>query len=544
MDAIKNNPYRVLGVYANSPKKDVVANKGKITAFGKVGKEVDLPTDFNTLFNSSPDRSLNAVAKAETALTLPKDQLRHALFWFVSDSPIDTIAFNHLKTGNIGKALEVWSKVENTSSLQNRAILNLHNNSYSPAFDALLILYRDYGTCFCEMLGYSAPITTIELQELFIEVLKGQTGIDLMNIYKSVGSEWQSLLQEGLTQPLINQIRKEIEEAKKLDTKDDQAQKKAGYKLIKITLPRLRKVDQIIGRSDIKYTKLADDLGIQILQCGINYFNNTSDDDDLEHAKAIQGKAIDVVVGRLARERVLENMEILDKLEKERPPKVIKSEVDQLENILLVFMAQSADVTTIRHFLSEVQSISSIIKTKVGEENELYQKLSNKCVSLALTKNIEAVNKAQEEAISSNFGLGIPSYAMSKLKTILRESWLVTLKLEKFYMSGEVKSHFNNNKGILKNLCNQLDIPLYSERSVTDMVRGTVSTTSSTSQLSSSTTTFQSHSTPPSQHYSGNNRGNNTSYDFVNWLSENIGCISGIALGIILFIIWLSIILE
>ena len=45
LKGIQNNPFRVLGVYANSPKKDAVANKGKISAFLKVGKEVTFPLD-------------------------------------------------------------------------------------------------------------------------------------------------------------------------------------------------------------------------------------------------------------------------------------------------------------------------------------------------------------------------------------------------------------------------------------------------------------------------------------------------------------------
>ena len=47
MNVLKNNPYRLLGVYTNSPTKERLANHNRMKAFLKVGKSVffslDLP---------------------------------------------------------------------------------------------------------------------------------------------------------------------------------------------------------------------------------------------------------------------------------------------------------------------------------------------------------------------------------------------------------------------------------------------------------------------------------------------------------------------
>ena len=40
INAITNNPYRILGVYSNSPKKEQIANQAKIKAFLRVNKNV------------------------------------------------------------------------------------------------------------------------------------------------------------------------------------------------------------------------------------------------------------------------------------------------------------------------------------------------------------------------------------------------------------------------------------------------------------------------------------------------------------------------
>ena len=49
LEIIQSNPYRVLGVYSNSPKKDVIANKGKMTAFLKVRRPFSFPLDLEGL---------------------------------------------------------------------------------------------------------------------------------------------------------------------------------------------------------------------------------------------------------------------------------------------------------------------------------------------------------------------------------------------------------------------------------------------------------------------------------------------------------------
>lgn len=76
LEAIQSNPYRILGVYSNSPKKDVVANKGKMTAFLKVGRSVSFPLDLSSILPSL-ERNGDIVAKADAELSLPGEQIKH-----------------------------------------------------------------------------------------------------------------------------------------------------------------------------------------------------------------------------------------------------------------------------------------------------------------------------------------------------------------------------------------------------------------------------------------------------------------------------------
>ena len=100
LKAILNNPYRILGVYSNSPKKEQIANKGKIQAFLRVKKSMPFPLDLKGIL---PEvyRTQEVVDNADSELALSTGQIKHAQFWFVNKTPIDGIAFNHLLDGNL-----------------------------------------------------------------------------------------------------------------------------------------------------------------------------------------------------------------------------------------------------------------------------------------------------------------------------------------------------------------------------------------------------------------------------------------------------------
>ncbi|UKI43933.1 MAG: hypothetical protein L6U16_13450 [Porphyromonadaceae bacterium] len=109
MNLLQHNPYRLLGVYSNSPTKERLANHNRMKAFLKVGKPVSFPLDL-TQHLGPIERTEASVADAEAALTLPKDQMQYAQFWFVKVTPLDEVAFNNLISGEISKAEEIWQK--------------------------------------------------------------------------------------------------------------------------------------------------------------------------------------------------------------------------------------------------------------------------------------------------------------------------------------------------------------------------------------------------------------------------------------------------
>ena len=117
LKAILNNPYRILGVYSNSPKKEQVANKGKMQAFLRVKKSMPFKLDLKDIL-PEVQRTQELVDYADSELALSTSQIKHAQFWFINKTPIDGIAFNHLTGGNIDTAIDFWRKSPNLSSFK------------------------------------------------------------------------------------------------------------------------------------------------------------------------------------------------------------------------------------------------------------------------------------------------------------------------------------------------------------------------------------------------------------------------------------------
>ena len=242
---ISNNPYRILGVFSNSPKKDVVANKGKLSAFLKVGKIIELPLDLNTILPPI-SRTMDSLLQAESALSLVKDQLKYVLFWFIKQTPIDEIAFNHLVSGDIDAAILIWEKKTSFSSLQNIMVCALIRGEYRRAFNNANILFEEYLQNYIDLLSNQITITTTDLIHLFLDCLFGEKGINHSAFLNLVdNSVWNDYIKTKQIQPLIDSISKEIEKAASVNRKDYKARYLAGYVLKRNTTNLIKQLKQL-----------------------------------------------------------------------------------------------------------------------------------------------------------------------------------------------------------------------------------------------------------------------------------------------------------
>ena len=426
MNIIKNNPYRILGVYTNSSKKDVVANKGKASAFIRVGKAVEFPMDMKGTLPPLT-RTIESMNEAEAHLSVGKEQIKYAQFWFIKITPIDDIAFNHLLAGNMNDAKEMWSKQESVSSLQNIVVCNLIENNISMAVKTAERLYSKFGDIYINKIDESCTIqmTSEELLHQFIDSLGEELGM-LTLINYELGTETQAYISTQTVGPLINKISSEVEKTKKVDHKNSKARIDAARKLVTATKESFTQLKGILKTNDPQFVMIADKLGLEILQCGIDYFNNSDEDDRHEVAMKMQKYAQSVVVGKLAKQRCEENVKILQKLIDELPPREIVYEYNSLMELIANFVnppkKETAEGVTILKtprylsslfddvvgphlpdnskdiidFINQIRPLVVSMKEKIGSNESHYIEICSLIGNVAIAKSVESLNKAQE----------------------------------------------------------------------------------------------------------------------------------------------------
>ena len=536
MNILQSNPYRLLGVYSNSPTKERLANHNRMKAFLKVGKPVSFPLDLSN-YLSPINRTEASVADAEAKLTLPKDQILYAQFWFLKTTPLDDVAFNHLIAGEIDKAEKIWQKRDCASSLQNRIVCALICRNYSCAITCAEVLYENtqYINQFVSaIIGTEGNIEVSNLVFSFLDVLCEEVGINKLLPFITKNA-WKSHIGEKAVKPLVDSIQEAVEIAKKSKGKGSNARLNAGEELRKNTRNALSQLNKILSLTDLQYQMIADKLGLEILQCGIDYFNDSEEPDAAHKAMNLQKYAKSIVVGQMAKDRCKENVDILQRIIDNLPPSEVFMEDraihEELRKYCLLPDKICHAVTLLNNTKPHIQSI----KRKLGISNSYYLKISTQVVGNALSNIIAEVNEAQSifsaDKDDPNATLAA-ILGITHVKSVLEEAWKATKIMDGFDMESEYKNgRYNENRSILKGLCDQLGVSTSAYTSSSSSSRPTQRKPTSTACSSASTTNRASASRQTTSTNSYSSSSSNSSSNngcliaFIVWIV--LGCIAG-----------------
>ena len=459
-----------MGVYSNSPKKDVLSSLNRMKAFLKVGKTVSFPLDLPQ-FLPSIDRDETIVSSAKASIELPMDQIKHTLFWFMKVTPLDDIALNHLLAGNIIQAKEIWNKKETVSSILNLMVCALIENDADSLAIKADTLFQNYSEAFCLTVNETIKLTSSQLTELFIELIKQDGTIELAKLMQVSGTsiEWRKIIGGGLVKPIIDEISLAISEAK--SAKGSSANYRAGEKLMNSTKGSLSQLKGLLGVSDMQYQMIADKLATTILQCGINYFNETEDDDAPQKAMILQGFALSIAVGQVVKDRCKENVDVLKKI---GPEYAIRKEMDAIGKLLKNFNNPSSIYSGSPIFdsyssaspfgikkskYSELDILNLIrnarpelnkIKAKLGSNDDTYLKISSAIASAAINALVDIINKEQESV--SIYGTSAALMLRPKIESAVQTMSVIgTLD-----MTSQCRTYYNNNNNTLSSINRQL----------------------------------------------------------------------------------------
>ena len=439
MNILRNNPYRLLGVYSNSPTKERLANHNRMKAFLKVGKPVSFPLDLPQ-YLSAIQRTEASVMDAEAQLTLPKDQLLYAQFWFVKATHLDEVAFNHLFAGEIDKSEEIWQKKDTASSLQNRIVCALMREDYRRAVTCAETLYGNplYSNQFVSaILGTDGNADVASLAFRFLDVLCDEAGANQLLPFID-DDAWESHVEEKAVKPLVDSIQDAIAIAKKSKGKGAEARLNAGEALRENTRSAFQQLKEFLSATDLQYQMIADKLGLEILQCGIDYYNGSEEPEAAHKAMSLQKYAQSIVVGQMAKDRCKENVDILQKIIDDLPPLEVYAEDKAIQKILASFVVQPDLMSYSIKLIKECAPYVVAIKEKLGNRHPYYLNISTRIVDNAIANVISEVNEAQ---LSGDF---------ETLKKALIEAWRTQLYMDKFDLEPEYRDgRYKQNRDVL-----------------------------------------------------------------------------------------------
>ena len=142
MNVITNNPFRVLGMFANATTKEMVAGKSRMKAYAKVGQASDLPL---RLIRILPRVAFDeeAILKAEGQIALPADRKRWAMFWFERHDASDDEFISLLGQRKVREAKAILMGRTDKAALKSRMLLGLIFDEPTEAVACAEQLYQD-----------------------------------------------------------------------------------------------------------------------------------------------------------------------------------------------------------------------------------------------------------------------------------------------------------------------------------------------------------------------------------------------------------------
>ena len=184
-------------------------------------------------------------------------------------------------------------------------MLHLINNNLGAAIGCVSFFVKDSDAVNAFIMaigGNTMPISASDLWKMYMDVLltnwKPKAILDA--VQACAGDT--IYIKDKVLSEYMQKIRSEIAVAKKVNSQDAIASYAAGKNLISKTRIPFAALKRLMS-ANLQYQVIADELAEQILQCGINYFNNSNDSDDVDKALELQEYALNIAVSKLVKDR-------------------------------------------------------------------------------------------------------------------------------------------------------------------------------------------------------------------------------------------------
>lgn len=501
MQIITNNPYRIAGILADSSEKDALKQKTRIKRFSEVGKKINSEYDFP--FFPSLERNNSVIDKAFSDIEQNQDKVMYSLFWFININTIDNAAIQYLIYGNKEKAIEIWEKLtegkeinsKNFSAFNNLGTLYLLDEEKEKqkrgiGIKTKLIESENFKDFIRIVADETFPIdskkqTEILINELLVQFKAKYSTTETIALFSDCNEATNKYISLKFTEEPIHNIETQVEQAKNKRIKDKIGANRFGADLYKNIQKELTFLKSILGSPNLQYKMLADNVAKELLQCSVDYFNESQEQDAsnnyLEEAMKLAKLANSVAISDATKEKIKDNINTLEDM-KDRE---LSQAIEVLKSVKDAYETNKAKITAEVKVmpLGYNQSINWTKVNQMIEDSINWEKVIQLVKEVIPLRNIEKIKLSEKQAKINEYK-SLVDFLLCKLNY--------------------------SQKNQIKYLC----------------YWKTVSTTSTTS--TKPTNTYKPTSTTSR---------NNTKKS---WAEENPGCLIGIIVGVIIFLISIS----
>ena len=349
-EIILNNPFRVLGVYANSSYREIVASISKATKFMEVGRNVDYPLDLTNVNNlnvqSSLTHSLEDLDNALAVISNSEERLKYAQFWFLRMTPLDDEAFDHLFDGKLNYALSVWCRENNLSSLQNSMIINLWKCNFKSALQDAENLYTLFSNDFLKAVDSKGTLvkSSADLIQSFVDTLVAC--LSPKELLESIPSPfWHDFIVPTISENAITKINNALQNAKdQLDLLNNEGYKVhynlpdngIGGQLLDDIQDELSMLKKVSEPDNPRLLLTSDRLANLLYECSIDEYNIRKYSPQysirmLQEALALSNNSMD-------KEEINNKIALFQKKKEKLPPEPLSEEERQRRNNTIIII--------------------------------------------------------------------------------------------------------------------------------------------------------------------------------------------------------------
>src|SRR5574344_1022893 len=373
---IIENPYRIIGVAANSKTKEIKSNFSKFSSFARINKSSESNFDFNS-FLSKVTRTTESLEKAQSELTSENERLQWALFWFIKETDTDINALASLAQNNQETAIGLWH-VDNSalSHQHNLAILALINGKTADYLSYIQNLATNLPK-LCSVLGLDLVTQKYdELIKFVLDILKAND-ISIESVTEHLDGDLRQKIQEDKEKSLTEDFDKVISKYDAFINNSKATDYSGCNNFVEEIIPILDGLRQLIGTNDFTYSMREQKTVNSLIGYGRKCFNDINDEFKLSPLTSIYS----LLLPRLAINENIQKLqneinEIENKI-KNLPDPIYREQYERINNIILniintlSYSSTNDYLTLLEQVVAELNTINLLCGS--FEENNFYK---------------------------------------------------------------------------------------------------------------------------------------------------------------------------